>query len=98
MSVPLKLPSLGESVVEGVVARWLVAEGDLVELDQSLCEVSTDKVDAEIPSPSAGRITRILVPRFNSIGNFSSEHIQQRFHQFMDIIEVLIKCGTTDLR
>jgi 2-oxoglutarate dehydrogenase E2 component (dihydrolipoamide succinyltransferase) len=61
MSVSLRVPSLGESVVEGTVARWLVAEGDLVSLDQTLVELTTDKVDVEIPSPCAGVIEKILV-------------------------------------
>jgi len=60
MSVPVELPSLGESVVEGTVARWLVQEGDRVEADQPLVEVTTDKVDAEIPSPAAGVVEKIL--------------------------------------
>ncbi len=60
MSIPVKLPALGESVVEGTVSCWLVAEGDRVEVDQPLCEVTTDKVDAEIPAPVAGVVTRIL--------------------------------------
>jgi len=60
MSVPVELPSLGESVVEGTVARWLVQEGDRVEVDQPLVEVTTDKVDAEIPSPAAGVVEKIL--------------------------------------
>jgi 2-oxoglutarate dehydrogenase E2 component (dihydrolipoamide succinyltransferase) len=61
MSISLRVPSLGESVVEGTVARWLVAEGDLVSLDQTLVELTTDKVDVEIPSPCAGVIQKILV-------------------------------------
>ena len=61
MSVAIKLPALGESVVEGTVARWLVAVGDRVEIDQPLCEVTTDKVDAEIPAPTAGIVEQILV-------------------------------------
>ncbi len=61
MSIAVKLPALGESVVEGTVSRWLVREGEAVEVDQPLCEVTTDKVDAEIPSPRAGVIERILV-------------------------------------
>ena len=56
MPISVELPSLGESVVEGTVSRWLVAEGDTVTVDQPLVEVTTDKVDAEIPSPSAGVI------------------------------------------
>jgi 2-oxoglutarate dehydrogenase E2 component (dihydrolipoamide succinyltransferase) len=61
MSIEVELPSLGESVFEGTVARWLVAEGEMVEVDQALVEVTTDKVDAEIPAPCAGMIEQILV-------------------------------------
>ncbi len=61
MSIPVELPELGESVVEGTIARWLVKEGDRVELDQPVVEVTTDKVDAEIPAPSGGVIEAILV-------------------------------------
>jgi len=61
MLVDVVMPQLGESVVEGVVVKWLVEVGALVAKDQPLLEISTDKVDAEIPSPSAGRITQILV-------------------------------------
>ncbi|MCA9504909.1 MAG: biotin/lipoyl-binding protein, partial [Myxococcales bacterium] len=61
MTIAVELPSLGESVYEGTVARWLVAEGDMVEVDQPIVEVTTDKVDAEIPAPSAGMIEQILV-------------------------------------
>lgn len=61
MSIAVELPALGESVVEGTVSRWLVNEGDFVELDQPLVEVTTDKVDAEIPSPAAGVVEKILV-------------------------------------
>ncbi len=62
MPIPVKLPALGESVVEGTVSRWLVAEGDWVDVDDSLCEVTTDKVDAEIPSPVSGVVEKILIP------------------------------------
>ncbi|QNG38209.1 2-oxoglutarate dehydrogenase, E2 component, dihydrolipoamide succinyltransferase [Geodermatophilaceae bacterium NBWT11] len=58
---PVTMPALGESVTEGTVTRWLKAEGDTVELDEPLLEVSTDKVDTEIPSPAAGVLTKILV-------------------------------------
>jgi len=61
MLVDVVMPQLGESVVEGVVVKWLVEVGALVAKDQPLLEISTDKVDAEIPSPSAGRVTQILV-------------------------------------
>ncbi|MCM2576374.1 2-oxoglutarate dehydrogenase, E2 component, dihydrolipoamide succinyltransferase [Streptomyces meridianus] len=58
---PVVLPALGESVTEGTVTRWLKAVGDSVDVDEPLLEVSTDKVDTEIPSPSAGTLLEILV-------------------------------------
>ena len=61
MPTSVTMPALGESVTEGTVTRWLKAEGDTVELDEPLLEVSTDKVDTEIPSPAAGVLTKILV-------------------------------------
>jgi 2-oxoglutarate dehydrogenase E2 component (dihydrolipoamide succinyltransferase) len=61
MPVSVTLPALGESVTEGTVTRWLKAVGDRVEVDEPLLEVSTDKVDTEIPSPSAGTVSQILV-------------------------------------
>jgi 2-oxoglutarate dehydrogenase E2 component (dihydrolipoamide succinyltransferase) len=61
MPVRIEMPQMGESVVEGTIERWLVAQGDRVEKDQTLCEVTTDKVDVEIPAPSAGVVTRLLV-------------------------------------
>lgn len=61
MSVSICVPTLGESVLEGTVARWLVAEGDYVEVDQIIVELTTDKIDVEIPAPSAGRVDAILV-------------------------------------
>ena len=61
MSETVKMPALGESVTEGTVTRWLKAVGESVEVDEPLLEVSTDKVDTEIPSPVAGTIQKILV-------------------------------------
>src|SRR5215218_76669 len=61
MSESVTLPALGESVTEGTVTRWLKQVGDRVEVDEPLLEVSTDKVDTEIPSPVAGVIEEILV-------------------------------------
>ena len=54
------MPQMGESVVEGTILKWLIQEGQRVEKDQSLVEISTDKVDTEIPSPVAGLVTKIL--------------------------------------
>ncbi|MFK4184184.1 2-oxoglutarate dehydrogenase, E2 component, dihydrolipoamide succinyltransferase [Streptomyces sparsogenes] len=61
MAVSVTLPALGESVTEGTVTRWLKAEGERVEADEPLLEVSTDKVDTEIPAPAAGVLTSIKV-------------------------------------
>ena len=61
MSESVNLPALGESVTEGTVTRWLKQVGDRVEIDEPLLEVSTDKVDTEIPSPISGVIEEILV-------------------------------------
>src|SRR4051795_5904628 len=61
MPTSVTMPALGESVTEGTVTRWLKQEGERVETDEPLLEVSTDKVDTEIPSPAAGVLTKILV-------------------------------------
>jgi pyruvate dehydrogenase E2 component (dihydrolipoamide acetyltransferase) len=58
---PVKMPQLGETVVEGTIVKWLKSEGDSVERDEPLFEISTDKVDTEVPSPLSGTITQILV-------------------------------------
>src|SRR3954451_13834321 len=58
-TVEVTLPAMGESVTEGTVLGWLKGEGDRVELDEPLLEVSTDKVDAEVPSPVAGTIAKL---------------------------------------
>ena len=60
MATDVELPSLGESVVEATIGVWLVKEGDRVEVDQPLVEVTTDKADAELPSPVAGVVEKIL--------------------------------------
>ena len=61
MTFSVTMPALGESVREGTVTRWLKSEGDHVNVDEPLLEVSTDKVDTEIPSPVAGILTKIVV-------------------------------------
>ena len=61
MTFSVKMPALGESVTEGTVTRWLKAEGDHINVDEPLLEVSTDKVDTEIPSPVSGTLSKILV-------------------------------------
>src|SRR5689334_23790824 len=61
MPVNVVMPQMGESVAEGTVVRWIKKIGDAVERDEPLFEISTDKVDAEIPSPAAGTLTAIHV-------------------------------------
>ncbi|WP_040924299.1 biotin/lipoyl-containing protein, partial [Saccharomonospora iraqiensis] len=58
---PVTLPELGESVTEGTVTRWLKQVGDSVEVDEPLLEISTDKVDTEVPSPVAGTVVQLSV-------------------------------------
>src|SRR5881394_513075 len=72
MPVSVTMPRLGESVTEGTVTRWLKQEGDQVEADEPLLEVSTDKVDTEIPSPASGVLSRIVV-REDEIAEVGSE-------------------------
>ena len=68
MSDSVQMPALGESVTEGTVTRWLKAVGDTVAVDEPLLEVSTDKVDTEIPSPFAGVLEQILVQEDETVG------------------------------
>jgi pyruvate dehydrogenase E2 component (dihydrolipoamide acetyltransferase) len=63
----VKMPQLGETVVEGTILKWLKAEGETVELDEPLFEISTDKVDTEVPSVAAGTLTKILVPEGTTV-------------------------------
>ena len=57
------MPQMGESIFEGTITKWLKKAGDSVQRDEPLFEISTDKVDAEIPSPAAGTLTEIKVAR-----------------------------------
>src|SRR4030081_2282865 len=67
MAISVQMPALGESVTEGPVPRWLKKEGDTVEVDEPLLEVSTDKVDTEIPSPAAGVLTKIIAQEDDTV-------------------------------
>jgi pyruvate dehydrogenase E2 component (dihydrolipoamide acetyltransferase) len=67
MAISVQMPALGESVTEGTVTRWLKQEGDTVEVDEPLLEVSTDKVDTEIPSPAAGVLTKIVAQQDDTV-------------------------------
>jgi 2-oxoglutarate dehydrogenase E2 component (dihydrolipoamide succinyltransferase) len=61
VATPVTMPQLGETVVEGTILKWLKGEGDTIERDEPLFEISTDKVDTEVPSPLAGKLEKILV-------------------------------------
>src|SRR5882757_6531656 len=61
MAVDIVMPQMGESIFEGTITKWLKKPGDKIERDEPLFEISTDKVDAEIPSPSAGVLKEIKV-------------------------------------
>src|SRR5437867_6269736 len=61
MAIDVVMPQMGESIAEGTVVRWIKKPGEKVERDEPLLEISTDKVDAEIPSPAAGTLSEILV-------------------------------------
>jgi 2-oxoglutarate dehydrogenase E2 component (dihydrolipoamide succinyltransferase) len=67
MAISVQMPALGESVTEGTVTRWLKQEGDTVEQDEPLLEVSTDKVDTEIPSPAAGVLQKIVAQEDDTV-------------------------------
>src|SRR5579884_2232033 len=58
-TVQVVMPAMGDSVAEGTVLEWRKHEGDTVEVDETIVEISTDKVDAEVPSPAAGRLVKI---------------------------------------
>src|SRR5947208_15285432 len=60
-AVDVVMPQMGVSVSEGTITKWLKSEGDEVEADEPLLEISTDKVDTEVPSPGSGTVTQILV-------------------------------------
>src|SRR5882757_4272286 len=62
------MPQMGESIVEGTLTKWLKKPGDRVERDEPLFEISTDKVDTEIPSPAAGTLGELLVQEGQTVG------------------------------
>ena len=67
MTTQVLMPQLGESVVEGTVARWLVAEGATVTKDEPLLAITSDKVDTEIPAPASGILSKIYVPEGQTV-------------------------------
>jgi 2-oxoglutarate dehydrogenase E2 component (dihydrolipoamide succinyltransferase) len=67
MSINLVMPSLGESVIEGTITKWLVHEGDVVKREQPVVSVATDKADSDVPAPQGGRILKILAPEGTTV-------------------------------
>src|SRR6266496_4985187 len=67
MATKVIMPQMGESIFEGTITKWLKKAGDRVARDEPLFEISTDKVDSEIPSPAAGVLTQILVPEGQTV-------------------------------
>ncbi|HEY0385253.1 MAG TPA: biotin/lipoyl-containing protein, partial [Pyrinomonadaceae bacterium] len=67
MSTEVVMPQMGESIAEGTITKWLKKVGETVERDEPLFEISTDKVDAEIPSPAAGVLTEIKYPEGTTV-------------------------------
>src|SRR3982074_420665 len=67
MATDVVMPQMGESVTEGTIVRWIKKLGDKVDRDEPLFEISTDKVDAEIPSPVAGVLAEIKVPEGSTV-------------------------------
>jgi pyruvate/2-oxoglutarate dehydrogenase complex dihydrolipoamide acyltransferase (E2) component len=67
MQVDVVMPKMGESIQEGKILRWMKKPGDKIEKDESILEISTDKVDSEIPSPSPGILTKIIVPEGETV-------------------------------
>jgi len=68
MAIEVRVPTLGESVAEATVATWFKKPGDMVAVDEMLCELETDKVTVEVPSPAAGRLGEILAPEGTTVG------------------------------
>src|ERR671925_614207 len=67
MPTTVTMPQLGETVVEGTILKWLKQEGESIDVDEPLFEISTDKVDTEVPSPAGGTVSKILVPEGETV-------------------------------
>jgi 2-oxoglutarate dehydrogenase dihydrolipoamide succinyltransferase (E2 component) len=67
VATSVTMPQLGETVIEGTILKWLKKEGESIDVDEPLFEISTDKVDTEVPSPAGGTVTKILVPEGETV-------------------------------
>src|SRR5450432_2012921 len=79
MPTDIVMPQMGESIVEGTITKWLKKPGDKVQRDEPLFEISTDKVDAEIPSPAAGVLQEIKVAEGDRAGEYGRGHDRERW-------------------
>src|SRR6266700_2034652 len=68
MAIDVVMPQMGESIAEGTIVRWIKKPGEKVERDEPLLEISTDKVDAEIPAPASGTLTEVLAQEGQTVG------------------------------
>ena len=75
MIVDVVMPKLGESITEGTIIQWLKSVGDVIEKDEALLEIGTDKVDSEIPSPASGTISEILASPNDIVAAVSYTHL-----------------------
>src|SRR2546430_6287614 len=94
MPTQVKMPRLGESVSEGTVGSWLKNEGDWVERDESLAEIITDKINAELPSPVSGRLAKILVKADETVAvgvDRSEEHTSELQSQSNLVCRLLLE-------
>ena len=82
MATDVVMPQMGESIAEGTIVRWIKKVGDPIDKDEPLFEISTDKVDAEIPSPGAGVLLEIMVKEGETVPvNRSWRRLEQRARQ-----------------
>src|SRR6187397_3267383 len=84
MPTPIVMPQMGESIAEGTIVRWVKKVGDTVDRDEPIFEISTDKVDAEIPSPAAGVLLEIRVHEGETVA--------------IDTVVAVLGTGTEELR
>ena len=78
MSTEVRVPTLGESVTEATVATWFKKPGEKVEMDEMLCELETDKVTVEVPSPAAGVLGDIVAAEGETVGEIGRASCRER--------------------
>ena len=104
MSERITMPQLGETVTEGTILRWLVNVGDSIKEDDPILEISTDKVDTEVPSPFSGTVSALLVEEGETVevgsplleldGANSSEDVTNDTNDVVDVVEEVVDAPT----